>query len=86
MPRMHLHSTTLAITLLAQTAIGQTTLFWTGNGDHWGASPHTKWSESFARQGYFQLVAGAAVRMHYDLANMEGDNRVILMNRQDVVV
>ncbi|MCC5840873.1 MAG: exo-alpha-sialidase [Opitutales bacterium] len=72
--------------LAAHAAHGQTTLYWTGNGDRWGASPHTQWSQSFARSDYFQVTAGAALHMHYNLNHMEGTNRSVLMNRQDVAV
>ena len=86
MPRFNYLSCALVATLIAPLAVGQTTIYWTGNGDRWGGSPHTKWSESPEGTDYFQVVGGASVRMHHELGKMEGPHTSVLMNRQNVAV
>jgi autotransporter-associated beta strand protein len=77
---------TIATMALAPFSFAQTTIYWTGNGDRWGASPHTKWSLSPGGADYYQLQGGAEVRMNYDRNILEGANTSILINRQSVIM
>jgi sialidase-1 len=69
---------------LAPAGFAQTTIYWTGNGDRWGASPHTKWSLSPGSADYYQLQGGAAVHMNYDRTVLEGTWTSVLINRVNV--
>lgn len=68
----------------APAVFAQTPIYWTGNGDRWGASPHDKWSLSPGGTDYYQLQSGVAVHMHYDRNNIVGVTNSALINRVNV--
>lgn len=65
------------------------TIYWTGNEDRWGTSPHHSFSTvpGGGEGTYYDRVRGYnELHMVYDRNNMVGENTGVLMNRLGVVM